>query len=247
MHNVINQTELTTRLQAVLETVVLAIAAFSFAAITGVFLFSLAESANLVSNFTSFRGYLINIVALQVLAFPLLSYVYLELTDRSITYIDIARPSQTQLILTAIGVVGLIAINYSLHAVFVLFNIPIAPNILTDLTDPTQYLILGVVSVLIIGPTEELLFRGVIQKRLTETFSTAAAIIITSGIFSLFHIQALAGSSGVLASIITIFVLSGVLGILYARTKNLLVVMLIHGLFNMFVFIVNYTSAVGYI
>lgn len=239
--------DITAQAQAVAEGFIVAISAFVFAAISGAMLYSIGQTTPYIGAPTSFSGRLVNIFALQVLSFSLITYVYLELTDRSFGYIDIAVPNQRQLGTTAIGIVTLIGINYVLSAFFLYIDIPTAPSKLTELSNPIYYLILGLLSFLIIAPAEELLFRGVIQKRLTESFSPLAAVFFTSLIFASLHFQALAGNEGLLASLATIFSLSCLLGITYIRTNNLIVPIIMHGFFNLFVFLVTYAKAVGFV
>jgi membrane protease YdiL (CAAX protease family) len=107
-------------------------------------------------------------------------------------------------------------------------------------------------SILVIGPCEELLFRGVIQTKLRESFSGAGAVGVASGIFALIHIPAYGSdvivdiiqqggvtmenlqSLGVTLSIL--FALALVLGYVYERTENLTVPMITHGFYNAFLF-----------
>ena len=94
------------------------------------------------------------------------------------------------------------------------------------------------------GACEEFLFRGVLQTRLTAWFNSAwAGVIVTSLIFGLAHAPGLFMRGGpgvdgwstdplqVVAH--TIAVLSPIgltFGLIYARTKSLLLVILLHGL-----------------
>lgn len=94
------------------------------------------------------------------------------------------------------------------------------------------------------GACEEFLFRGVMQTRLTSWFNSAwAGVIVTSLIFGLAHAPGLFMRGGpgvdgwstdplqVIAH--TIAVLSPIgltFGLIYARTKSLLLVILLHGL-----------------
>lgn len=94
------------------------------------------------------------------------------------------------------------------------------------------------------GACEEFLFRGVLQTRLTSWFNSAwAGVIVTSLIFGLAHAPGLFMRGGpgvdgwstdplqVVAH--TIAVLSPIgltFGLIYARTKSLLLVILLHGL-----------------
>jgi len=100
------------------------------------------------------------------------------------------------------------------------------------------YGLLLVGNIVLIGPAEELLFRGVIQGRLRESFGPAIAIGITSLGFTLSHVPSywIGGSDlltlGVLFALLGIAAGGIILGTIYERTKNLTVVALIHGLIN---------------
>ena len=86
---------------------------------------------------------------------------------------------------------------------------------------------------LVVGPCEELLYRGVVQNRLRETLSPAPAILVASAIFAAVHVIALAGSlAAMLTTIMILFVPSIVLGIVYEYTGNLVVPSLLHSIHN---------------
>lgn len=237
-------TPLKTRTQAVVECFVLALAAFVFGAIAGAFLFSASQSTPYIGSPTSFFGRLINVIALQVLAFPLLSYSYLEITDRELDFIDVSRPSKRDIVVMVLGTIGLIFFNLLISAIVAYTDIPAAPSELTNLSNPLYYILLAGISIVVIAPAEELLFRGVIQKRLTEAFSEPGAILVASTIFSLPHYQALVVGEGRITTLITIFALGCILGVSYSRTENLTVPILMHGVFNAFVFSITYVEAV---
>jgi len=94
------------------------------------------------------------------------------------------------------------------------------------------------------GVTEEFLFRGVVQTRLTSWFNSAwAGVIVTSVAFGLAHAPGLFMRGGpgvdgwstdplqVIAHTITVLSPIGLtFGLIYARTKSLLLVVLLHGL-----------------
>jgi membrane protease YdiL (CAAX protease family) len=93
--------------------------------------------------------------------------------------------------------------------------------------------ILIVAMFLVVGPSEEILYRGVVQGRLREALSPAPAIILASAIFALVHWFALTGgSSGRLLTVAILFFPSLVFGAVYEYTGNLVVPALLHGLHN---------------
>ena len=110
-----------------------------------------------------------------------------------------------------------------------------APNQLSEvgIENPAVLLLLVPASLLLIGPGEELLFRGVVQGTLRESFGPAAAVVTASAIFAGVHYLALSGPFGArLTTIAILFFPSLVFGAAYERTGNLVVPVLIHGLYN---------------
>jgi len=99
----------------------------------------------------------------------------------------------------------------------------------------TALLALVVVSILVIGPSEELLFRGVIQRYLSGVFSQASAILVASVLFTAVHAPTFALAASGLTSVAaaaTIFAISTMLGYTYARTDNLVVPTVVHGVYD---------------
>lgn len=80
------------------------------------------------------------------------------------------------------------------------------------------------------APAEELLFRGIIQGRLRETFDPVPGILLASVFFGLMHVPIAALSTGMepASSFIETFVSGLVFGTAYERTGNLLVPSVAH-------------------
>ena len=111
-------------------------------------------------------------------------------------------------------------------------------------TNPELLLLLIPASVLLIGPGEELLFRGVVQGRIRERFSRVPGIAIASLFFAALHIVALVGGS-LLGNLVVVSILFGtatVFGITYEYTENIVVPSLVHGLYNATLFTILYVS-----
>jgi membrane protease YdiL (CAAX protease family) len=86
---------------------------------------------------------------------------------------------------------------------------------------------------LVVGPSEEILYRGVVQGRMREHFGPVVAIVFASAIFALVHFVALSGGGAArLLTISILFVPSLVFGAVYEYTENLVVPALVHGLHN---------------
>lgn len=109
--------------------------------------------------------------------------------------------------------------------------------------DPSVLLLLVPASFLLIGPGEELLFRGIVQGRLRGAFGAPAAVALASVVFAAVHYVALSGSPS--ARLVTIGVLVGpalVFGTAYELTENLVVPSVIHGAYNATLFTLLYLA-----
>lgn len=106
---------------------------------------------------------------------------------------------------------------------------------------PAVILLLIPVMFLVVGPTEEILYRGVVQGRLREVMGPIPAIAVASGIFAAAHLLALTGGLTARATTIALLFLPAlVLGIVYEYTENLLVPIVLHGLHNSFLLAILY-------
>lgn len=83
------------------------------------------------------------------------------------------------------------------------------------------------------APAEELLFRGVIQGRLRETFPPLPGILLAAVLFGLMHVPVAALSTGMdpASSFIETTVSGAVFGVAYEQTDNLLVPSIAHAAF----------------
>lgn len=114
--------------------------------------------------------------------------------------------------------------------------------------DPVLYLVIGGLSIVLVGPAEELLFRGAIQGRLRQSFGPTVSILVASALFASFHVFNFAGSAqAILFATAIIGVVGAIMGIAYERTGNLAVSILAHGFYNAILTTVAYASAVGWL
>jgi membrane protease YdiL (CAAX protease family) len=163
---------------------------------------------------------------------------FLYVTRRGFAYLDPHIPSLRDIGAIAVGLLALFALWAASILVIEGLGLPSAEHALFDPeeNDPRLLLLLVPLVLLVNGPVEELLYRNVVQKYLDEQFSTAVAIVVASVVFAVAHIPAyLTAASGPLAIGVTLgllFGLSCVLGTLYVRTRNLVVVAAVHGLYN---------------
>lgn len=125
---------------------------------------------------------------------------------------------------------------------------PETDSVLTDpiTSTPTLLLYIGVLSVVLIAPAEELLFRGAVQGRLRTALSPIAAILGASTVFASMHLLNFTGPvAGGIAAAAVVGGVSVVWGYAYEKTRNFAVPVLAHGLYNATLMIVSYLSIVG--
>lgn len=165
---------------------------------------------------------------------------YLAWSDRTVEFLDVSWPSLRDVAWTVVGLVGLFVVLYVISSAFQLFGISTSPHTTSEAANENPALLLPLIplSVLLIGPGEELLFRNVIQKALYDTAPRWMAIITASFVFALVHFSAYSsGTTGqILASLSIVLALSVVLGVIYERTENVVVPALVHGSYNAITF-----------
>jgi membrane protease YdiL (CAAX protease family) len=177
---------------------------------------------------------------------------YLQNSGRDWSFLDVELPSLRDVAWTLGGFVILILGFLAVVSLFDLLGLSPAEHSSTDSiinATPQVILLVLVAQLLIVGPGEELLYRNVIQKSLYDSVGKPTAVVLASVIFSLVHIPAYsaggASLSGVATTLAAIFVLSLVLGGVYARTENVIVPAVIHGSYNVLSFYSTYATGGG--
>jgi membrane protease YdiL (CAAX protease family) len=190
----------------------------------------------------------LNLVILQGTAFPLTALLYLRLRGKSLGYLRASLPSWRDLGWGAAA--GFVAFLLAMVALSLVARFGIQTAERSDaelLLQPSVLLVLLPLALLVIGPGEELLFRGVIQTTLRERFGAPAAVVIANLAFAPAHVVAFVGSpAAMLASVSLLFVPSLAFGAVYEYTDNLVAPSLAHGLYNVTIFGLLYVAlAVG--
>jgi hypothetical protein len=112
--------------------------------------------------------------------------------------------------------------------------------------DPTVLLIFAGLSILLVAPAEEFLFRGVVQGRLRRAFGPAAAVVLASALFGSIHLTNYTGPLLVVAGYLALLAVVGVVfGYVYERTGNLAVPVAVHAVYNTVLFGLSYLALVG--
>lgn len=147
-----------------------------------------------------------------------------------------------------VGIVSLLAISTAASAVLSSFGITPAQNqvITMGQQDPVVFLYMIPIALLLVGPFEELVFRGAAQGLLRRALGPTLAVAIASTLFGAVHLVALiGGNAGQLAYVGIAALLGLVLGGIYEHTRNLLVPVAIHGVYNATLFAIQWLNATG--
>jgi len=179
---------------------------------------------------------LVSVVMLQGVGFGSVALGYLYLSNRGMDFLMLRMPTLRDLAWTLGGLFALFGALMVMNVILFLAGIEGAEHVFVDLGEqnPEILLLLIPLSIVLIGPAEELLFRGLIQRLLVDRFGIIAGIGGASVIFAVAHVGALIAADPVeLITTLGIFViLSVILGVVYEYGENLVIPSLIHGLFN---------------
>lgn len=208
----------------------------------------------IVANALSVPGFLIGLdtaagfavsIVLSEIGFVVAAVVFVLVTGRGTRYFDLDPPDSW--VFVAAVTLALYVFRTAVLAAAVALGVDPSPPAITgvDLPIETLIMIMIPVSVLVIGPAEELLFRGAIQKYLGERVSPNAAVVGAGTLFGLIHIPALIVSTGAgaLVSLGTIFTVGLALGWLYERTGTVVSAMAAHAGYNALIFGTGYIAS----
>jgi len=161
------------------------------------------------------------------------------------SYLGIRRPRLSELGLVVGGWVLIVVTLFVVSSLVSVLGAETASNQSAEVAmqNPGLIPLFIVAMFLVVGPSEEVLYRGVVQGRLRESLPAVPAIGLASGIFAFIHVMALTGGiSGRLTTVVILFFPSLVFGAVYEYTENLVVPALLHGLHNAVIFTVLYLT-----
>jgi len=189
---------------------------------------------------------LLSTVLLQGLTFGGLALVYLKIRGLGFGFVPVSVPNKRDIAVTVVGTIALILLLLSVSGIISILDIESAQNTVVTIgqQNPVVFLILIPLSFLLVGPGEELLFRGLVQGTLAESLHPTRAVILASALFASIHLFSLSGE-GKLVYIAIAFILALVLGGAYEYTGNLTVPALMHGAYNALQFAGAYISSTG--
>ncbi|WP_338740314.1 CPBP family intramembrane glutamic endopeptidase [Haloplanus salilacus] len=187
----------------------------------------------------------ISLVSIQGIAFGGVALTYLRLRDRSLRNLGVRVPSVREVLIVVVGYAAAFVAAVTGALVVSVTGAPAGENQVAEFAsaDPTVLLWLVPASILLIGPGEELLFRGIVQGRLRETFDAVPGVVLASALFAGVHYVALTGGAGGrLVTVTVLFFPALVFGGVYELTDNLVVPSLVHGAYNATLFAFAYLA-----
>ncbi len=227
-------------IKLILETVGLTALAFIASLILGVIFVvgAILGGYGIGSTFTLAGSTIIGQVG-----FLLVAFFYIKYRDVKVPF---ELPSKSNLLyivggigLTLLTALGLLQIQSMLGLM--------SESVIEDAArgNPMIILVLAILSITLIAPSEELLFRGAIQGRLHEHFGSYPSIITASLLFGSLHLLNFSGS--IIPTVFSAFIIvvtGSILGWLYERTENLAVPITVHAIYNFILLVPSYFAMV---
>lgn len=181
-------------------------------------------------------GFVVGLLGSE-LGFVAVALGFVLITGRGLGYLDLRLPVGAREWAFVVGFTVALFLARSVVLVGALeLGVQPAPSTIGEVDLPPRVLagILVPAMLLVVGPAEELLFRGVIQKFLRETMGAWLAILGAGLLFGVIHVFALVQSSGAgtVLSIVVITAIGVSLGWLYEHTGSLPAAMVAHGGYN---------------
>lgn len=243
------QSDHSTRLLVVASMTALGALGILVGLLLGIITFGLVGTALSLSA-ESISGQLVFAVGTYV-GLSAVGGIYLLRYELGLSYVRFNRPSIRDLLFTVLTVVVLLVLAISISVLAERFGVPFTDHTITDSIEanPTVALAFIPVSLFVVGPAEEFLYRGIIQTRLRDVFGTKSAIVIASLVFAVVHVFAYLDPTNLAGTLVTIFFillpLGAILGVVYEYTGNLLVPVAAHGIYNAVTFGLTYADTVG--
>mgnify|MGYP000285199434 CR=1 FL=1 len=188
-------------------------------------------------SFSSYIELVFQILLVQGIGFFVVSIGYIHLFTSGFSWLKFESkyPRDIVYIISGTGLFLLMSGLVYISSNFL--NIELAKNSIEPILQSSNLsvYVFVLLSLLVVGPLEELFFRGVLQQHFKKSFTTKMSVIIASFLFSIMHLTSMIGRTGILGYsgyLLLLFFGGVLLGISYEKTDNLLVPMVIHGVYN---------------
>lgn len=175
---------------------------------------------------------------MNFVGFFAVGWAYLRWRDESVfdtSLYELAVPSLRQVGQVLAGLVVLFVVLGVISNVAAQFGLSPSENVTQTLGEgnPELLLYLIPIALLLNGPIEEFLFRGLVQGLFRDAYGILPGVVLSAAVFGVVHYFAVSGGGGDIVYTLTIITaLGALLGVLYEWSENLLVPGLVHGLFN---------------
>ncbi|QSG01990.1 CPBP family intramembrane glutamic endopeptidase [Natranaeroarchaeum sulfidigenes] len=175
----------------------------------------------------------ISTVTLQGIGMLGISAWYMSRQGYGLEFIRLRMPTLREVGWVFGGILGAFAASIGVQSALAALGYEGSEHEVVEMAtaNPEILLVMIPLSFLLIGPGEELLFRGLIQTKFVNRSGVLPGLVLASVLFAVVHIPAYGGFDS-MPTIIGLFFISLVLGGLYEYTENLFVPIVIHGAFN---------------
>lgn len=188
-------------------------------------------------------GRLLLTFSIPEIGFAAIGVLFLAVLGEDASFVDLDVPNLSDAWFVVSGTLGLVGFNLLVHGLFARAGFETASRFTApgDVELTFLVVLLSIVFVVIVGPAEEFFFRGVVQRYLAGSLTRRGAYAWTSLLFAVVHLPTVTVAGGGLPQYAMVggilFVVSWVLCWLYDRTRNLVVPALVHGCYNVLVFV----------
>jgi membrane protease YdiL (CAAX protease family) len=181
------------------------------------------------------------LTAVGQIGFLVLGYAYARYAGLTV---HVSRPTARELGWGLVGVVAALVVAIVASAVLAALDL-VPGSVLGEavVSDPNLVFGLAALSIVLVAPAEEFLFRGVIQGRLRRSVGPVGAVVGSSLLFGSLHLGNYTGeTAAVVAGAVLIACVGSVFGVLYERTENLVVPVVAHGVYNTILMVLSYLT-----
>jgi len=175
----------------------------------------------------------LQLVLLQGIGFGVASMAYLRYRDLGFDYLRARSPTLNDVK----WVVGIFVASFAIlivgSQILSMLGLSGEGHSIAETASGNPDILLALIplSFLLIGPGEELLFRGVIQNAFVDRVGVRGGIAASSAFFVLIHLPNYSGLEG-LPTLSVLFAISVTWGYAYERTDSLFVPAMAHGAYN---------------